>query len=378
MPRSQAPGLESDVYTNRFLRRLCRTGIQATKILVETETVCKKYDAVFLEMDMKLAVQLVTWNGARYIPPLFESLKKNWEEHTDSLDQTKKMTPDWMLYILDNGSQDDTVSTLKQELKKFSFLYGWRQENTNTGFAGGHNRLFAMNKAEYTLIINQDLVFERDCIDQLVNFLNRHPEAGAVAPRLMSLFEHDTIDSLGLKKYRNGRVVDVGAGKHLNTRGHKHSSTEVFGVSGACAMFRRSALSAVAFADGAIFDESYGSYKEDVDLAYRLSRTTYRSFVLLDAVAYHARGSGRGKKNQPFSIRYQSYRNHLATLYKNFSFQSGLIDFPLILCYESVKLAWYFVFDHKVLKAWKELWLHRGELKAKRRWIQKISKYERY
>ena len=51
----------------------------------------------------KLSVHLVTWNGSKYIPYLFGSLRK----------QTFQ---DWKLYILDNASTDDTVERMKKEL----------------------------------------------------------------------------------------------------------------------------------------------------------------------------------------------------------------------------------------------------------------------
>ncbi len=55
---------------------------------------------------MKLTVHLLTWNGEKYIPFLFDSLKK----------QTLK---GWKLIILDNGSTDNTVGLIKKEIKNF-------------------------------------------------------------------------------------------------------------------------------------------------------------------------------------------------------------------------------------------------------------------
>jgi GT2 family glycosyltransferase len=138
-------------------------------------------------------------------------------------------------------------------------------------------------------------------------------------------------------------------------------------------MFRMSALRQVAFPDGTIFDESYGSYKEDVDLAFRMKHKGLRSFVLTDAIAYHARGSGDGKKDQSLAVRSQSYRNHLATIFKNFSLRD-ILDFPFVLCYETAKAGWYLCRDPKVLGAWRDLWIKRKELKEKRVWQIKQSK----
>lgn len=298
---------------------------------------------------MKLTLQLVTWNGAHWLPGLFASLK-----------QCRVSDVRCQMSILDNGSTDGTVEILKKELATPPFSHQLIELKENTGFAGGHNRLFRMSSAEYVLIFNQDMEFEPDCIQKLVQCLDTHPDAAAVAPKLMRLDDKTKIDSLGLKKYRNWRVVD----SHVSNVSGQVSS-DIFGVSGACAMFRMSAVRPVAFPDGMIFDESYGSYKEDVDLAFRMKRKGLRSFVLNDVVAYHARGSGNGKKDQPTALRYQSYRNHLATIFKNFS-RRDFLDFPFVLCYETVKVFWYILFDRKVLGAWADLWRMRKKLYERR------------
>ena len=56
---------------------------------------------------MKLSVHLVTWNGAKYIPYLFASLRA----------QTFR---DWSLVVLDNDSKDDTVLLIEKELANWS------------------------------------------------------------------------------------------------------------------------------------------------------------------------------------------------------------------------------------------------------------------
>ena len=324
-------------------------------------------------------------------------------------------------FILDNASGDGSVEVSRKELSNFQFPYEIVESKINTGFAGGHNRLLAMHDAEHMLLVNPDLVFESDCIDKLVCFLDEHPEAAGVAPRLMRLsesgiwnLEFGTIDSLGLRVFRSRRVVEIGAGQSLSQiklsfrperSGVEESGSarpdlstspvpfakgtgfarddkkvEVFGLSGACAMFRTSALKDVAFDDGTFLDESYGSYKEDVDLAFRLRSAGHRSFVLFDAVAYHARGAKsavvqtnletvKNKPLQPLHVRYNSYKNHLMTLYKNEYWQNLLLDLPWILWYELKKLVYLFLFDRGVLKGLKEVWKMKGELREKRKWI---------
>jgi glycosyltransferase involved in cell wall biosynthesis len=54
----------------------------------------------------KIAVNLLTWNGAKYLPHILNSLRQ-------------QTFLNWKLYILDNASSDETVSILKKELVNF-------------------------------------------------------------------------------------------------------------------------------------------------------------------------------------------------------------------------------------------------------------------
>lgn len=302
---------------------------------------------------MKLTVQLLTWNGAKYVPYLFDSLRA-------------QIFTDWELHILDNNSTDNTVEAIKKETTNFSVPYELEVNKENVGFARGHNQLFKKSDGEYVLFLNQDIYLDKDCLKKLVHFLDNNDCVG-VSPRLMKWSFPDKfadeIDSVGLKVYKNRRVVD------LNKKGRE----EVFGISGAMPMFRRRDLETVVFSDGSIFDESYGSYKEDVDLAYRLRSAGLQVAVADKAIAYHDRASSRGmpaKKNQPAHIKYNSYKNHLMTLYKNEYWQNFVLDFPWILWYELKKFIWFLLFDRAVLAGLKDVWHERKNLQNKRKEIK--------
>lgn len=346
---------------------------------METETVYKKHDAIFLEMGSmsKLVVNLVTWNGAKYMPFLFDSLRK-------------QTFTDWTLFVLDNNSNDNTLELIKKELNTFPVQYKIITNKENRGFAGGHNQAFKESDAEYVLLLNQDMYLAPDCLEKIVMFLDQHPEAAAVSPRLMKwnfaekVFT-EQIDALGLKIYRNRRVVEQYTQQNWQELKKKFSSDvlPVFGVSGALPAFRMSAIHSVAYADGSIFDESYHSYKEDVDLAFRLIANGQKSYVLLDAVAYHDRSAAgpkeaddvsalTNKKKQSEWVKYHSYKNHLMTLYKNEYWQNFTLDFPWILWYELKKFVYFLLFDRQVLGGLKEVF--NKDLGQKRRLIKSLRK----
>src|SRR3989338_7128367 len=336
---------------------------------------------------MKLHVHLVTWNGAKYIPYLFESLRR----------QTFR---DWELRIFDNGSTDDTVKKMKEEIGQFGNSAIWEgihvtivQATENTGFAGGHNRLISdlrFEISDYVLLLNQDMYLHRECFERLVGFMDKHPAVGSANPLLLK-WEFgkvihgldasftDSIDSLGLKVERNRRVRDLLSGHKVTdvVKEFKATVGEIFGVSGALPMYRSRALQDVAFSDGAIFDESYQSYKEDVDLAFRLQSAGWQSRAVLLALASHDRSAAgpedsrdvsamKNKQQQSDWVRYHSYKNHLMTLYKNEYWQNVLLDFPWIFWYEWKKFVWFFLFDRKVLGGLNEIWKMRGAVRNKK------------
>ncbi len=337
---------------------------------------------------MKLTVHLITWNGAKYAPYLFDSLRK----------QTFK---DWQLLIVDNHSEDGMVEKMKQELTNFPVYSKVIENHTNLGFAPGHNQAYQDTHGEYFLLLNQDMYLEADCLEKMVKFLDDHLDVAAVSPRLMrwnfSVINSgepleksftNQIDALGLKVFRSRRVIERETQEEWNKErcGNKDYE-EVFGVSGAFPMYRRSAIKEIEFDDHTFLDETYHSYKEDVDLAFRLRAAGFTSYVILDTVAYHDRaGAGpkdmrdsaaaENKKKQSEWVRYHSYKNHLRTLYKNEYWQNVLLDLPWVLWYELKKFIWYVLFDRKVLKGVGEIFKHRKDLVKKHQTIvskRKIS-----
>lgn len=313
----------------------------------------------------RLAVHLVTWNGNKYYPFLFESLKK----------QTYR---DWSLHVWDNASEK--FVDLEQLTKELGPMVTFHHSAENIGFSGGHNKLYSQTHGDYFVLLNQDLVLAPDCLEKLVAVLDAQPDVAVVSPRLMKwdfanqIFTN-TIDSLGLKVLRSRRVVELGGGEEWLEK--ETDIKTVFGVSGTMPMFRRRAIKGIEFSPTEFFDNSYQSYKEDVDLAFRLQSAGLAACVNTKAVAWHDRSAAgtrelsdseavKNKQNQSALIRYHSYKNHLLTLCKNEYWQNLILDLPWILWYELKKWVWYFLHDWAVLKSHREIWRLRQEMNQKR------------
>ncbi len=333
---------------------------------------------------MKLSVHLVTWNGAKYVAYLFDSLRK----------QTYH---DWEILVWDNHSSDNTVALIREAIKDFPVSVKIIEHTDNIGFARGHNRLYEISSSEFILLLNQDMYLSPTCLAELAAGMERHPEAGAITPRLMrwdfAVVEakgikeslSGDIDAIGLKIFRSRRVIENYTKQPWDSvrKNLPENELEVFGVSGAFPLYRRLALEKIAYADGTFFDETYTAYKEDVDVSYRLQAMGYKAYVLLGSVAYHDRqGAGakelsdqaaaKNKQMQSAYVSFHSYKNHLMTLYKNEYWQNLTLDFPWILWYELKKFGWFLLFDRKVLSGLKEISIK--DLVQKRRFIKSLRK----
>ncbi|MBI2037782.1 MAG: glycosyltransferase [Candidatus Magasanikbacteria bacterium] len=336
---------------------------------------------------MRLSIHLVVWNGAKYVPHLFDSLRK-------------QTFLDWQLLVIDNNSTDNTLELIKKELENFPVTYQIIENKENLGFAGGQNLAFKKTDTEYFLMLNQDMYLMPDCLERIIKFLDSHADVAAVSPRLMKWnfnnIQHglqnsftDQVDSLGLKVYRNRRVVEQYAqadwleiSDELLGQGNVF---QVFGISGALPVFRRSIIKGILYEDGTIFDESYHSYKEDVDLAYRLIASGNMACVLLDALAFHDRSAAGSKQagdvaalinkqSQSELVKYHSYKNHIASLYKNEYWQNFILDLPWILWYELKKFVYFLLFDRQVLAGLKEVFAY--NLVGKRKYIKQLRKVD--
>lgn len=321
-----------------------------------------------------IAVQLLVWNGLKYLPGCFESLFK----------QTLK---DFSLFVLDNDSHDGSREWLRQAEQSGRYPFTLKESEFNSGFAPGHNQLFSLHQAPYVLLLNQDIILEPDYLERLRSFLEQTPQAAAVSGVLYrwrkTPDENPVIDSWGLRILQSGRVIELGQGE--NTAAVPLRPAQVFGVSGALPLYRRQALVEAADLPGEIFDGSFFAYKEDVDLAYRLRLSGWQAWVVPEARAWHDRTVAgkrelgdltalKNRRGRHDIARRYSYRNHLLVLYKDVPLEVWRRFWYKIGWYEAKKFIYLLVTEPAVWWfAWREL-AHLASWRKKRRRLQRTRR----
>jgi len=242
--------------------------------------------------------------------------------------------PNWELIAVINGSADGSKEIIEQltaRRKKVHII----DPGKNLQFAAGNNLGISKSEGEYVLALNQDTVMEPDFLTKLVEEMEADKTLGAASGKLLH-YKYDIdsktkiIDSTGIEISKTRKVFD--RGQWEQDRGQYDEDTEIFGASGAAALYRKSVLeeAKIPKSDGTFeyFDENFTAYKEDVDLAWRFQLLGYGCRYVPGAVLYHGRTVGRSwptqfirfilnRRSQSREVRKLSFRNHYLTMLKN-------------------------------------------------------------
>jgi len=246
---------------------------------------------------VKVSVNIVTFNSAADIAACLTSLQS----------QTFK---DFEIRVLDNASADASVESVRR------FNVEIIASSVNTGFSKGHNTLIRNSRSDYILVLNPDTVLRPDFIREMVAALEARSDAGSASGKLLRM-DKTTIDSTGIVMLRNQRHLDRGAGDP--DIGQFDRPEDIFGPSGAAAMYRRAALESCAV-NGEYFDEDFFAYREDADLAWRMQLFGWTSIFVPSAVAQHRRVVTPERRGQLSPIiNYHSVKNRFLLRINNMS-----------------------------------------------------------
>ena len=266
------------------------------------------------------------------------------------------------IILIDNDSQDGTCAYAQEAFPNVTAVCN----SQNLGYAAAANQGIRMAKGEYMMVLNPDIILEPDYIEKCVRKMDSDEKIAAITGKL---YKYDfaenrktnIIDTVGLLSFRNRRVIDEGQG--MKDHGQFSLEHEVFGVSGACPIYRKSALEDVKIPSGEergeYFDEDFFMYKEDVDLSWRMRIYGWKCFYLPAAQAYHGRGTGALKRFSHWEVlknrsklskfqKYYSYKNQRLMQLKN-EFVRGFLwnFFPII--WKEILIKCYMIFREPFL-----------------------------
>lgn len=229
------------------------------------------------------------------------------------------------LIVIDNCSTDGTEEYIKTHYPQINYI---KNENI-AGFAANNNRGAAIAEGDYMLVLNPDIILLPGSIDQLMDYLQTHPDVGIVAPRLLNTdhtlqYSARTFISPSILLARlltkgkdgsnNGTVQ-----QYLLKNISNEAPSEVDWCMGAALLLRKT-----LYAQLKGFDEHFFLYVEDMDLCHRCWKFGKKVVYLPSSSMVHAHQRSSTKLNKKTWLhlksifyfwkknRYSIQRNHTA------------------------------------------------------------------
>ena len=226
------------------------------------------------------------------------------------------------LIVVVNGLARSDVEALHRERPHVVVL----EPGRNLGFAGGVAAALEHAEGSWIAVINDDCVLAPDALAEMLAAGADRGEVGAVAAQIRFASDPGMINSAGIEV----DTLGVPRERLLGTRvqaGYEAAS-DVFGASGAAALYRRRMLDALGGFDGSFF-----AYLEDADLAWRSRMLGWRCVYAPRAVVLHRHSASLGHRSP--DKHYLVGRNRVRMLAKNASSRRLRRSLLRILAYDS-------------------------------------------
>ena len=220
----------------------------------------------------------------------------------DSIKETARSIS-FEVFIIDNGSTDDSVEVIKKYVKEDKSQKTHFVENDkNLGFSKANNKAMKNAKGRYVLFLNPDTVIYPRTLDYMVKYMDENKQVGAATCELiMPNGEIDDASHRGFPTPWNSFNHFSGFSKifpHSRifsgySQGWKdlNKTHEIDALAGAFMIVRREAGDQVGW-----WDEDYFFYGEDLNFCYDLIKRGWKIMYVPEVSILHYKGVSGGLK----------------------------------------------------------------------------------
>lgn len=229
---------------------------------------------------MDLTIIIVNYNVKYFLEQALHSLRKS----------TREISTQFI--VIDNASDDGSVEFLRENFPWVDVI----ANRENLGFSKANNQGLIRAEGGYILVVNPDTVVGEDTIKILLDFMDVHPDVGAIGPKLIDRGGKFELNS------RRGFPTPFAAfckisglaqifprsrlfARYNLTYLDPDTSSEVDALTGAFILIRREVYQQVGG-----FDEDFFMYGEDLDWCYRIKNAGWKIYYLPDARVIHYGG----------------------------------------------------------------------------------------
>jgi len=201
------------------------------------------------------------------------------------------------VFVVDNNSVDGSVADVRHKFPGVTLI----ENRENAGFSKANNQAIARSSGRYVLLLNPDTVVEEDTFQLCIDFMDTHPDAGALGVKMIDgkgAFLPESKRSLPTPEVAFYKMFGLSSLFPRSRRFGKYNlgyldanSTHVVDVlAGAFMFIRKEILDKTGY-----LDESFFMYGEDIDLSYRITRAGYLNYYYPGTTIIHYKGESTRK-----------------------------------------------------------------------------------
>lgn len=214
---------------------------------------------------MRASVIIPNYNGKRFLETCLDALRA--QTYPAALTE---------IIMVDDASTDDSIQFVRERYPEVKIV----RLESNSGLAIGCNAGARAATGDLLVMLNNDTEAEPGWLAALVEAAERHPQAGALASKMLLFDRRNVLHNAGDLMGADG--VPRNRGVWQEDRGQYDGDTQVFGGCGGGVAYRRE-----AWEQSGGFDERLFMYLEDVDLAWRLQLLGWEARFAPAARLYH-------------------------------------------------------------------------------------------
>ncbi len=244
-----------------------------------------------------MSIVLVCWNNKNYLEPCLKSLYEGG------------LRSSFDIVVTDNDSSDGSQEMLREKFPEVKII----QNDHNVGLGRASNQGIEATNGRYVLLLNNDTLVNGPSLDAMVEFLDTHPNAGAVGGKLLN--SDGSLQAAGsyFPSLLEEFFIATRLGAFLLPRYNKHKDfneeKQMDWLGSACLLLRRSVLDRVG-----LLDEDYFIYGDEADLQYRMKKAGWPVYFIPQATTIHF----GGRSMDHWRRRKMVYRGKMLFYRKNY------------------------------------------------------------
>ena len=218
-----------------------------------------------INSDIDLSIVILTWNSERYIARCIGSIISSLTGHVRSCE----------IFVVDNGSKDQTVQTLNSLLIEKPFDLHLIPLKDNQGTTVSRNLALRKVKGEYVCVMDSDVEVGQDVFTELAALLQNDETVGLVVPQInypsgnwQKSFDRFPTIAHKIRRLFCLRSMEASEGA---IESNANACKDVDYAISAFWLFRRSLIEKVG-----LLDENIFYAPEDVDFCLRIWIAGYR------------------------------------------------------------------------------------------------------